>query len=97
MGGYYFSHNFRSRKSLVTLKYWNAGANVDLELDNIAVSGVTIDCSTHKCQLYGVYISQLIRYARASSNYSVFPETSSSSEKQAIGPGLYKDSLYSIT
>jgi hypothetical protein len=43
---------------------------------------------------YGVYISQLIRYARASSNYS---ETSSSSEKQATGPGLLKDSPYSIS
>jgi hypothetical protein len=37
---------------------------------------------------YGVYISQLIRYARASSNYSDFSETSSLSEKQATGPGL---------
>jgi hypothetical protein len=26
-----------------------------------------------------------------------FPETSSSSEKQATGPGLYKDSPYSIS
>ena len=44
---------------------------------------------------YGVYISQLIRYARASSNYSHF--LSSSSEKQATGPGLLKDSPYSIS
>ena len=37
---------------------------------------------------YGAYISQLIRYARASSNYSDFLKTSSLSEKQATGPGL---------
>ena len=35
---------------------------------------------------YGVFISQLIRYARASNNYSDFLK--SSSEKQATGPGL---------
>ena len=37
---------------------------------------------------YGVYISQLIRYAMASSNYS---------EKHATGPGLLKDSPYFIS
>jgi hypothetical protein len=37
---------------------------------------------------YGVCISQLIRYARASSNYSDFLKPSSLSEKQATRSGL---------
>jgi hypothetical protein len=55
IGGYYFSPNFQSNQLLVALKYWNAGANVDLELDNIAVRGVPIVCST-------VYINFIISY-----------------------------------
>ena len=54
-GEYYFSPNFRSNQLLVTLKYWNTGAYVDLELDNIAVRGVPIVCST-------VYINFIISY-----------------------------------
>jgi hypothetical protein len=46
---------------------------------------------------YGVYISHLIRYARASSNYSDFLKRHLFSEKQATGPGLYKYSPYSIS
>ena len=46
---------------------------------------------------YDVYISQLIRYTRSSSNYSDFMKRHLSSEKQATGPGLYKDSPYSIS
>ena len=46
---------------------------------------------------YGVYILQLIHYARASSNYSDFLKRESSSEKQATGPELSKDSPYSIS
>ena len=37
---------------------------------------------------YGVYISQLIRYARASSNYSDFLKRHLHLRKKATGPGL---------
>jgi hypothetical protein len=46
---------------------------------------------------YGVYISQLIRYARASSNYYDFLKRDLHLRKQATGPGLLKDSPYSIS
>jgi hypothetical protein len=45
---------------------------------------------------YGVYISQLIRFARASSNHSDFLKRHSLSEKQATGPGLLFDLLKSL-
>ena len=46
---------------------------------------------------YGVYISQLIRYARARSNYSDFLKRHLHLKKQTTGPGLLKDSPYSIS
>jgi hypothetical protein len=46
---------------------------------------------------YGVYISQLICYRRASSNYSDFQKRHLYLRKQATGPGLWKDSPYSIS
>ena len=46
---------------------------------------------------YGVYISQLIRYARASNNYSDFLKRHLHLKKQATEPGLRTDSPYSIS
>jgi hypothetical protein len=60
---------------------------------NFKIINVPNTCSNIPASpAYGVYISQLIRYARTSRNYSDFLK-----RHLSTGPGLSKDSSYSIS
>jgi hypothetical protein len=52
-------------------------------------------CRWRSCFLGMVYIILLITFRNRTQDW--FPDTSSSSKKQDTGPGLWKDSLYSIS